>query len=179
MAQLHTIVARWHTLKGLPAVVSVTCLFALPMWPQAASMPPPGDPEVFHIYLRQVHREVENLKQPDAVSSATPPDARTHSAAARLGVSPEDLPVIDTVYRNLAAILQSIEAEGRAYVEQRTEQQQRPDMTKLAEFHARRTGCIKEARDQLRRVLSDTAWRRLEGFLDGEFRMRVKRRTLQ
>ncbi len=50
---------------------------ALPAWPQAPVMPSRGDPEVLHMYLRQVHREVERLKQPDAAIAATPLDART------------------------------------------------------------------------------------------------------
>lgn len=156
----------------LVAVVVATYLFPSLMWPQSASTPSPGEPEVFHIYLRQVHRAVESLKQPNAGNSA-------EGAAARLGVSPADLPVINSAYETLAAGLWMIEAEGRAYLEQMTAKRQRPDMAVLKRLDARRSKCIEQAREHLRGVLGVAAWRRLEAFLDGQFRMRIKRRTLQ
>ena len=52
-------------------------------------------------------------------------------------------------------------------------------MKTLELLYARRVQFIKQARDQLREALGEAAWRRLEGFLDGEFRTRIRKRTLQ
>ncbi|MFB3778246.1 MAG: hypothetical protein ACE141_11565 [Bryobacteraceae bacterium] len=153
--------------------------FTLPALPYAATTPAPGEPEVFHIYLRQVHRAVEALKQQDPSGATTSLEARAESAAARLGVRADDLPIIDAVYRSLELSLQSIDAEGKAYVEAAAAQQRKPEMSTLERFYERRIQSIKQARDQLRAALGNAAWRRCEQFFEGDFRMRIKKRALQ
>jgi hypothetical protein len=71
-----------------------------------------------------------------------------------------------------------VDAESRGYVVSAGGKRQSADMAKLREFDRRRTQAIEKAKAQLRSALGEAGWLRLRAHLDGEFRLRVKRRGI-
>jgi len=158
--------------------VALAGVLALPGYPQAVITPPPGDLEVFYAYLRQVHLVVEQSRQ-QTQGAPEKPAAPERSAAARLGIELDDLPAIGKAYQRVTAMLEQVDAEGRAYAEETVRLRKRPIAATVRGFSARRYHLVEQARTELRRDLGAAAWRRVESVIDGEFRMRIQRRAFR
>jgi hypothetical protein len=136
---------------------------------QGSVTPPPGDPLVFYTYLRQAHRAVSELTK--GTSGSTPA-----AVAARLHVKVGNLSAVARVYLDTAGSLEPLDAEGRAYVQQGARNGHPRDMAKLGEFDQRRMRFLERAKVRLHDALGETEWLQLLAYIDGEFRMHVKRR---
>lgn len=161
---------RHHRAKRvLLAALLLACAIALTAQSQSAFTPPPGDPQVFLLYLRQAHRFTSGLAEGRSASSAV-------AIAARLHVEVGNLAAIESVYQSAVSAVEVVDAESRGYVASTGGKRQSADMAKLREFDRRRTQAIEQAKAQLRSALGEAGWLRLRAHLDGEFRLRVKRR---
>jgi len=157
----------FRRLMTLP-IASAIVLMA---YAQSAYSPPPGDPQVLHIYLRQAHRFISDLAQGRSATSS-------EATAIRLRVDIGNLAVLERVHQSAISAIDALDAEGRAYVREAASKKQPRDMAKLREFDRRRTQVLEQAKAQLRNALGEAGWLRLQAYLDGEFRLHVKRRGL-
>ena len=155
--------------RVLLAALLLACAVTLAAQSQFAITPPPGDPQVFLLYLRQAHRLTSGLVQGRSASTAV-------AIAARLHVEVGNLAVIESVYQSTVSAVEAVDAESRGYVASMGGKRQSADMAKLLGFDKRRTQAIERAKAQLRNALGEPGWLRLRAHLDGEFRLRVKRR---
>ncbi len=152
-----------------------------PRNPQSASRrgftPPVADPDVFCIYLREAHRTISEIGRasPEGLSAVE----TTKRAASSLHVEVGDLAALERAYQKATSATNRIAAQTRGYAAGMTQKGQTPEIRKLLEFDRLRRQAIQQIVAELRSSMVDANWYRLQAFLDGEFRNRIKRRAIR
>ncbi len=156
----------------------MAALTAVAAYPQSAVTPPAGDPEVFYIYLRQVHRAAVELGQTRSVNQPEALKGVERRITTRLKLSVGAVSALDSIYESSAAALGALNAEGRTYTEAMRKKGEAPAAVTLQGYYSRRLQIIQQATQEVRSALGETNWLALWAYIDGEFRRSVRRRRL-
>lgn len=170
-----------HVLEAsfrLRVVWAIACVLAPAAYPQSTFIPPPGDLQVFYIYLRQAHRAISALRHASTEDPLEVDAGLARRTAGRLRVNVEDLSAVERAYQSATAELSELDADARAYVIQMKSKTEKPDTAKLLAYHQRRTAILQRTTVDLQSAIGAASWLRLSAYIDGEFRMHVKRRKL-
>jgi len=171
----------------MPFMNVVLCVFltlafpmAIPVLGQTASSAPPlGDPNIvamFLTYYDSLSADIHAEQQQDAVAAGT---AEKSAASSIGGLSVSDFRMIGTIYATVKQQLQSIDAEGIAYVQSLVRAKQAPDISKLSGLAARRQAAIAAGIQSLQNSLSPTGWTALSSYINGDFSKGITRRLLK
>lgn len=115
----------------LVATLGLIC----PLFGQSAGgTPPPGDPNVVAMFLTYYDSLAADIRAARQQNTATADIAEQSAAKSIGGLTVSDFRAIGNVYSALKQQLQSLDAEGAAYVQGLIAAQQAPDLAKLHEF---------------------------------------------
>lgn len=143
---------------------------------QLSGVPPPGDPDVFGIFLRLSDVDfqlIQKLKGTDPQSAQT----TERVAAARLKLSLTDYAVIEPVYQSMKNQLDALSSEVSAYTNHG--KRMNPDWKLMEQFEDRRKQILNSGVRSLQASMTPQGWTALRAYVDGEFRMSIRRESVR
>jgi len=145
---------------------------------QSSAVPPPGDPEVFLIFLRFHDRLSTDLTQQRAANAAEA--ARIEARwQAKLNAGSADLRQLSAAYGVLKQQIAALDTEANAHVAAAARANSNPDIAVLKNIEERRLQAILNTVSSIRQNLTAAGWQGVTQFINGEFRKSITRSPLK
>jgi hypothetical protein len=146
---------------------------------QEQSTPPPGDPNVFLMFLDyhdHLQQEITRLRN----VGDTPGANNLESAwQARLHLSSAAFAAISATHLALAASLVVHQSEATAYINRAMANHEGFDLARMRSFETRRISTIQQTVASLKATLSPEDRQSLFSFIENEFRLSVRKAPIK
>lgn len=163
----------WATSAGAALILAAASLFAQ----VSPETPPPGEPEVFGLFLQYQDSLVQGIQKQESEDPSVAQNME-RGAAAMLKLSVAEFQKINPVYRVMKSQFEALIAEALAYTREMAAKKAPMDIKKVGEFEARRKRILTDGTARLKSTLSPDGWAALSAYVDGQYRLTVKRAPL-